>query len=404
MTRGFILQPTYRIEQGRPVVHIYGALEGGRSFLLRETREVPRFWVHREDAQRAAGLGATVKEEDPPRADMSGAAVSRVEIPTPPDAPPLRDRLIASGIPCFEADVRFAYRYLIDRGIRGSFRIDGEGVPGNGVDLVFEDAEVAPDDFAPALSVLSLDIETDPSASRILCIALAGCGASEVLFNTAHGGRAPAGSVPVAGEKELLETLVTRVRGIDPDVLTGWNVIGFDFSVIKKAADRAGVQLTLGRGAEPLRLSRHRYRASPRPLRLPPVVLAAVLRREPLEPGAEARDRGLVHDAPSLGPERPRSVRRLGRREGRLVAGLLEGRARRQRVALGREVEEVDDDPRARQVLADRAETADEEEVELGGGRTLLAETVEEAHLPVTSIRARAYPTRDGSASPPRSA
>ena len=41
-------------------------------------------------------------------------------MPTPSDTPPLRDRLIAAGITTYEADVRFAYRYLIDRGIRGA--------------------------------------------------------------------------------------------------------------------------------------------------------------------------------------------------------------------------------------------------------------------------------------------
>ena len=31
---------------------------------------------------------------------------------------PLRDRLGQAGIPTFEADVRYTYRYLIDRGLR----------------------------------------------------------------------------------------------------------------------------------------------------------------------------------------------------------------------------------------------------------------------------------------------
>ena len=31
--RGFILQPTYRVESGVPVLHLFGRLEEGRSFL-----------------------------------------------------------------------------------------------------------------------------------------------------------------------------------------------------------------------------------------------------------------------------------------------------------------------------------------------------------------------------------
>ena len=35
--RGFILQPTYRIESGRPVVHLYGRLESGESITIKNT-------------------------------------------------------------------------------------------------------------------------------------------------------------------------------------------------------------------------------------------------------------------------------------------------------------------------------------------------------------------------------
>jgi len=34
--RGFILHPTYRVESGRPVVHLFGRLETGESFLVRD--------------------------------------------------------------------------------------------------------------------------------------------------------------------------------------------------------------------------------------------------------------------------------------------------------------------------------------------------------------------------------
>ena len=61
-------------------------------------------------------------------------AVARVEVGAPADVPPLRRRLDDAGIECFEADLRFAYRYLIDRDIRGSFRVDGAFTRLPGVD------------------------------------------------------------------------------------------------------------------------------------------------------------------------------------------------------------------------------------------------------------------------------
>ena len=179
--RGFILQPTYRVEAGAPVVHLFGRLEDGRSFLVRDRRLTPRFYVEAADAARARERGAR-RQAPSGRVTLTGRPVVRVEVSEPADTPPLRDRLEKAGIRTHEADVRFAMRYLIDRGVRGSLEIRGEGRESPGVGVVFEDPEIGPGDWTPRLSVLSLDIETDPSARRLLAASLHGCGTSEVLL------------------------------------------------------------------------------------------------------------------------------------------------------------------------------------------------------------------------------
>jgi len=253
MPLGFILQPTYRIESNRAVVHLYGRLASGESFLLRDDRERPHFWILATDAQRAAALGARIVARKPELRSLDRRPLARVEIDTPQQAPPLRDRLQARGIECFEADVRFAYRYLIDRGIRGSLEIEGTEHPGNGVDVVFENPSVGPAEWLPDLSVLSLDIETDPRARTLYSIGLSGCGADEVLIYRPDGD-APANATAYRSERELLQAFVCRVRELDPDILTGWNVVGFDLAVLARIAGGCGVRLTLGRGTEPLRV------------------------------------------------------------------------------------------------------------------------------------------------------
>ena len=129
VARGFILQASYRIRDGAPVVHLYGVLEGGGTFLVRDGREAPHFYIRREDAARARDLGAA-RQRDTARRTFDGGPVVRVEVAVPPDTPPLRDRLQEHGIRTFEADVRFAVRYLIDRGIRGGCEIAGASTPG----------------------------------------------------------------------------------------------------------------------------------------------------------------------------------------------------------------------------------------------------------------------------------
>ena len=251
--RGFILQPTYRVESGRPVVHLYGRLEDGRPFLVRDSRAVPHFYVASDDAVRARDLGARPLVATD-LLTLDGHAVVRIDVPTPSDTPPLRERLTRAGVACYEADIRFAMRFLIDRGIRGSLTIRGTERFSSGVGAVFENPDLAPADWTPRLSVLSLDIETDPRARRLLSIALHGCGVSEVLLLSPQGASCPPDALPFPTEKDLLAAFCQRVRDLDPDILTGWNVVDFDLAVLVRIAGSVGMALDLGRAAGPVRL------------------------------------------------------------------------------------------------------------------------------------------------------
>ena len=250
--QGFILQPSYRIESGIPVVHLWGKLETGESFLIRDDRLKPHFYVRAADRSRAHELGAQQIVESPHRT-LSGEAVSRVEVPTPPETPALRERLHRGGVDTFEADVRFAMRYLIDRGIRGSLCIDGPSHEGSGVDHLYRNPVLAPADWSPHLAVLSVDIETDSRAQRILSFGLYGCGAAEVALVTSEDQSVPPKAIPVPTEADLLRQLQRRIDELDPDVLTGWNVADFDFAVLVRRAEELGVGLQLGRGPGAIR-------------------------------------------------------------------------------------------------------------------------------------------------------
>lgn len=263
--RGFILQPTYTIDRGVPIVELYGVLETGESFLVRDRRERPTFYVEAAQADAAANLGARLAPADEePWRSMEDKPLRRVELALPSDAPPLRDKLAAAGIRCYEADVRFAMRYLMQRGLRGSLAIatpfggaaSGRARTPGGIDRVFVDPELQPAHFRPTLRVLSIDIETDPQAERLLSIALHGAGAAEVLLcQPDPGANAPLRDATLfPNEKTLLQAFCQRVREIDPDVLTGWNFIDFDLKVLERVARRLRVRLELGRGREVLRL------------------------------------------------------------------------------------------------------------------------------------------------------
>ena len=255
--RGVILQASYRILAGTPVVHLYGALEQGGAFLVRDHRQRPHFHIRRRDAAAAFALGARRQRETASRA-FDGDPALRVDVATPPDAPPLRDRLEANGIATFEADVRFAVRYLIDRNIRGGCEIKGRWQAGPRIARVYDDAEVRPAEVAFAPKVLSFDIETDPKAKRLLAIAVFARSGEEVVDEVyivdAASRPMPPNAIACSSEAAAVDAFVARVQALDPDVLTGWNVIDFDLRVLGQVAKRVQRPFALGRDAGDVRI------------------------------------------------------------------------------------------------------------------------------------------------------
>ena len=250
--RGFILQATYRVQSNTPIVHIYGRLDDGKTFLIRDRRQRPHFFIAAADRSRAATLGVT--SQGTGKRTFAGGPVRRIDVAVPGDAPGVRERLHNAGIDTYEADVRFAVRFLIDRGIRGSLEMEGPAVRGDGVTWVFDDPNLTPADVAVAPAVLSFDIETDPKAEQLLAISLYGCGADEVLIVDPDGREMPDNAIGFRDERTAIDAFCQRVCQLDPDVLTGWNIVDFDLTVLARIAKRVGHAFELGRDVGALRI------------------------------------------------------------------------------------------------------------------------------------------------------
>ena len=256
--RGFILQASYRVlpepnGARTPVVHLYGLLEDGGTFLVRDDRQRPHFYIRAAQAERARALGAPLPKASY-RRTFDGRPVCRLDLETPLDVPNLRDRLHEAEIETFEADVRFAVRYLIERGIKGGCEIEGPGDPGVGVTLVFENPELRSADVKVEPRALSFDIETDAKGERLLAISMYAPELDEVLIVDGSDRAMPEHATRCLDERAALEAFCDRIKQFDPDVLTGWNTIDFDFTVLERIAARLRHPFNLGRDAGPIRL------------------------------------------------------------------------------------------------------------------------------------------------------
>ncbi|MEE8580492.1 MAG: DNA polymerase II [Myxococcota bacterium] len=243
MKRGFILQPTYRLERGRPVIEIYGRLDEGPAFLVEDDRFRPYFFAREKDLGLLAGE-PELRLEPTSFHNLAGEPVVRVVAPRPGAVRPLRETLVRAGAPVFEADIRFAYRFLIDRGIRAGVEIEGDPERPEAPLLRFRNPELRPASSKPSLRVLSIDLETSPDASAVFSAALVTDSLEEV--HLVWESSVP-GAYTYRDERALLQRLTRRIREIDPDVLIGWNVVDFDLRVLERRCRALGLPCSLGR-------------------------------------------------------------------------------------------------------------------------------------------------------------
>lgn len=236
-----------------PVIHLYGRLEDGRSFLVRESRQTPCFYIRERDVDTKLldGLPRHADVVPDETRTLIGENAVRIDFPDINGLTACRDELHRRGVQTYQSDLRFAVSYLIQKDIRGGCVI--EGTPDEGaaeVDVVFENPNLSPAeaDFVPR--ILSFDIETDPTASKLLAISIYANGIDEVLIVDPAARQLPEAAIGFADEGSAIEAFVERVRSFDPDVFTGWNVVDFDINVLLRIAKREKVELAIGRGTD----------------------------------------------------------------------------------------------------------------------------------------------------------
>ena len=238
---------------------LLGRLDDGRTFAVVVEPFSPHYYLRRSDEAAAARLlPKAVRQSE--FTTMDGEPVSRVDAASVADARRQAERLQAAGLRTYEADFPPADLLLMEHSVRGCAKITGAPSPGRHVDLVFINPELGPADWDPVLEILSLDIETNPETEEILAVSLVTTGAwgpaaNEVLLVRApNSSREPLGVdwiTELDGEQALLAGLVGRIVDLDPDIITGWNVVDFDLAVISRRLARYGIPFAVARSDRP---------------------------------------------------------------------------------------------------------------------------------------------------------
>ncbi len=254
--RGYIVDETYRIDGGKAYLYFFGRLENGESFLTINQFD-PYFLIRAEDVEGAekASTNIAFKIEKTPFKNMNDELVVKVIFNLPKDASELKKAFDEKKIPSYEADIRPTQRFLLDQNILRSIEIVGEFTTDVYVSRVYLEPKLSASDWYPKLRVLSIDIETSMDGKNLFCISLS-CrddahSINEVLFvqNAKHTQKQMqlTSAIVFLDEKTLLEHFRTTVIKLDPDIITGWNLIDFDLAHIKRKFEQYKIPFRMAR-------------------------------------------------------------------------------------------------------------------------------------------------------------
>ncbi|HIG39880.1 MAG: DNA polymerase II [bacterium] len=148
----------------------------------------------------------------------------------------------------FEADIRPTDRYLMERFITASVEVEGPISEDNGF-VTYDSPRIRPADYLPDLKVVSLDIETSFSENILYSIAVQGDGLEKVfMVGNEEPGLVYLEFLP--DEKSLIVKFLEWFNDVDPDVVIGWSVVGFDLHFLQMRCDVLSIDFTLGRGKQ----------------------------------------------------------------------------------------------------------------------------------------------------------
>ena len=257
--KAFLVHNTYRIENNNAKIYLFGRMSDGKS-VMAINKYRPYFFIKHDDRKKAEDAleecknkikGIKAEFEDTELKDFNENKVVKVITDIPANVRELRHCFEKNNIMCYEADIRFGYRFLFDKDIKGVFEAIGEErkadrEKGERVDVVYDEQEIKKAEGKVMPKVLSIDIETSRHADEIYCISLYCNDYKKVLIRAGKDEKIE-NSEKYETEREMLVGFVKKVIEIDPDIITGWNVVDFDLNIINKRLKHYKLDFDIGR-------------------------------------------------------------------------------------------------------------------------------------------------------------
>jgi len=258
--KAYIVDSDYDNIDGKTQIKLFGRMENGQSFASLHPLE-PYFFIKKSDEKKVKKLLEKFKVADEKFVNFAGNKVIKIFSNSQTELNKLSYTIHKMEIETYESDIKPVQRFLMDSDILRSIEIEGEYESSELIDRVYKNPSIKPCEFKPKLKIISIDIESSKKAGDLFCIGLYGDNyeknfivSSQKLKNT----------VSSKTEAECLEKFKTELLKLDPDIITGWNVIDFDLAYLKNLFKKNKIPFNIGRTNEEasVRLESNFFRSS----------------------------------------------------------------------------------------------------------------------------------------------
>ncbi len=230
-----LLNASYKEEGEGVVVELFGKTRDDRSISIRSEGFHPYFYIVEPPKVLVDDF-----ERDPEVRGMEDVQLwtdgetrdcKKVFLRLPRRTPEYRTRA-KNHCGVLAADIPFALRFIFDKDLGSCVRVKGEEVEGPYSTDITVKAETFEqiEPFSPRLTILSFDIENSIKDGTIFTICCALRENGELHEKCFEG-----------PEKEMIEGFVNYVKEKDPDVITGYNIDGYDIPVLLERARKNGI-------------------------------------------------------------------------------------------------------------------------------------------------------------------
>ncbi|MBI4144346.1 ribonuclease H-like domain-containing protein [Candidatus Woesearchaeota archaeon] len=245
----YIIELTYKIENNKAVIIIYGRTQTGESIILKDRNFEPYFYVLSADERIehiAKENHKVVKTETITKKLIEKqVTATKVFVNLPSAVPELREEAKKYG-QTLEDDILFVRRYLIDKEITPLTLLEAETENNEIISIKKADEEpIKP-------KTIAIDIETyTPQGSfeisyenPIITIALHGDNFQKLLtWKKTNIQQAET----LTTEKEMLEKLAQLIKQYQPDFIIGYNSDSFDMPYIIARAKKLKAKINIGK-------------------------------------------------------------------------------------------------------------------------------------------------------------